>query len=102
MKVKRYLSSMLFLGGWLYINYQIYLGATTGEFNPIGRGVGLVSYDASPIWFYITIGLTIIFSVIYSALILWFVHSAIDRKVRAYGGNYNANTFKAILRGLRK
>ena len=93
---------MLFLGAWLYTNYQIYIGVTTGEFNPIGKGQGLVSYEASPIWFYITIGITILFSVLCSALIICAVCSAIDRKVRAYGGNYNLNTFKAILRGLRK
>jgi len=93
---------MLFLGGWFYINYQIYIGVTTGAFNPIGKGLSLASYDVSPIWFYITIGLTTIFSVICSALTLWFICSAIDRKVRAYGGNYNFNTFKAIIRGIRK
>ena len=93
---------MLFIAGWFYINYQIYMGVATGEFNPIGKGVGLVSYDESPIWFYITIGITTIFSVICSVLILWFMYSAFDRKVRAYGGNYNINTFKAILLGLKK
>lgn len=102
MKVKRFLSSILFLGGWFYVNYQIYVGVTTGKFNPIGKGVGLVSYEVSPIWFYITIGLTIIFSLLCLALIIWFICRAIDRKVRAYGGHYNLNTFKAILRGLKK
>ncbi|GAB1266718.1 hypothetical protein [Aurantivibrio infirmus] len=102
MKAKRYLSRALFIGGWFYINYQIYLGLTTGKFNPIGKGVSLASYEASPVWFYISIGLTILFSVICTALIFWFFFSAINRKVKAYGGNYNENTFKAILRGLRK
>lgn len=93
---------MLFIAGWFYINYQIFMGVTTGEFNPIGRGVSQVSYDESPIWFYITIGLTIIFSVFCLAIILWFMFNSFDRKVKAYGGNYNTNTFKSILRGLKK
>ncbi len=102
MNLKRYLSSVLLTGGWFYINYQIYMGFDTGEFNPIGKGVGVVSLDESPIWFYIAIGVTIIFSVLCSALILWSICNTLDRKFRAYGGNYNLNTFKAILRGLRK
>jgi ABC-type uncharacterized transport system permease subunit len=102
MKIKNVLFSILVLGGCFYINYQIYLGVTTGEFNPVGRGQGLVSYEASPLWFYLTIGITILFSVLCTALIMSFFCSAIDSKVRAYGGNYNLNTFKAILRGLRK
>lgn len=102
MKMKHVLSSMLALCGWFFINYKIYIGVTTGEFNPIGKGQGLVSYEASPIWFCITMGITVLFSILCTALIVWFVCSAIDSKVRAYGGNYNLNTFKAILRGLRK
>ncbi|GAB1266716.1 hypothetical protein [Aurantivibrio infirmus] len=102
MKAKHLISSVVFVGGWLYINYQIYLGLTTGEFNPVGRGVSLVSYEASPVWFYISIGLTIFFSVICAALILRFLFSTINSKVKAYGGNFSINTFKAILRGFTK
>ena len=102
MNMKSVLSSMLALCGLFYFNYQIYIGVTTEKFNPIGKGQGLVSYEASPIWFYITIGITSLFSVLCTVLIMWFICSAIDSKVRAYGGNYNLNTIKAILRGLRK
>ena len=78
MKMKHFLLSVLALCGWFFINYQIYTGVTTGEFNPIGKGRDLVSYDASPIWFYITMGITVLFSIVCTALIVWFICSAID------------------------
>jgi len=102
MKVKGYITSIIFIGGWFYINYQIYLALATGEFNPIGKGVRLASYSESPIWFVISLGFTIAFSLIGLALVVWSARNAIDRRVRSYGGNYNINTFRAILRGWRQ
>jgi uncharacterized membrane protein len=100
MKVERIFVGVIFFGIWCYINYQIYIGMTTGIFNPFGKGIRLVSYSESPIFFCFSMGVTIIFSLIFMALIVSSIYSVVDRKVRAYGGNYNINTFKAIIRGL--
>jgi len=101
MKVKSCITSTIRIGGWFYVNYIIYLALVTGEFNPIGKSVRLVSYGESPIWFVISLGFTVAFSFIFLVLVVCSARDMIDRKVRSYGGNYNLNTFRAIMREWR-
>jgi hypothetical protein len=102
MKMKKLFSNLILAMGWVYVNVQIYLGFATGELNGIGRSARLVSREEEPAWFFIVMGLTIVFSLMLLGLAIFSLHGYVDRKVRAYGGNYNANTFKSIIQGLRK
>jgi hypothetical protein len=100
--MKNILSNVALGVGWLYISFQLYLGFTTGVLNGIGRSARLVSKQDEPLWFYFVMAATIMFNLVILVLFLYSMFSAVDRKVKAYGGNYNINTFKAIFRGLRK
>jgi len=100
--MKNFLSNVILGSGWLYVSFQIYLGLTTGEINGIGRSARLISKQEEPIWFHFVMGATILFNLVLLALFLYSLFTVIDRKVKAYGGNYNISTFKAIIRGLRK
>jgi hypothetical protein len=100
--MKHFLSNITLGAAWFYISFQIYIGFTTGELNGIGRSARLVSQQQEPIWFYFVMCATILFNLVLLFFFLYSLFVIIDRKVKAYGGNYNINTFKAIIRGLRR
>lgn len=100
--MKNFLSNLILGAAWLYISFQLYLGFSTGELNGIGRSARVVSKQEEPIWFHFVMGATIIFNLVVLGFFLYSLFAVVDRKVKAYGGNYNTNTFKAIFRGLRK
>ena len=93
-----------------YLSFKIYKAFTIGEFtSPFCRGSScgaVVSLVESPVEYWsililmICIASIIVIGVVFVGVI--FVREKMVEKVRAFGGNYNKNTFKAILRSLWK
>jgi hypothetical protein len=71
----------------------------TGEINIRGAYYRL---DTGPVAFYLWVGFTVIMLFVWLVMFLSGIFTAIDIKVKAFGGNYNKNTFKAIVRNVFK
>lgn len=87
--MKNIFSNLALGAAWLYISFQLYFGFTTGELSGLGRSARTVSKQEEPIWFYFVMGTTIMINLVLLALFLYSLFVVIDRKVKAYGGNYN-------------
>ncbi len=98
-----------------YATYQVYLAFTIGEFDVpfCKRNCGVVSQTESPIEFWFSLITSGMITTVYLVLLIVtiiglvfigtiYIREKIEQKVKAYGGNYNVNTFKAILRGIWK
>lgn len=95
----RVFGSLLLSCFWCYINYQIYLGLTIRELNvPLGRSRHIISHVESPIEFWVCFTSTVMLSLAFCLFVLFNIYLNVDEEVKAFGGNYNVNTFRAIFR----
>tara|TARA_R110001599_G_scaffold304498_1_gene510770 strand:- start:832 stop:1146 length:315 start_codon:yes stop_codon:yes gene_type:complete len=95
LKLRKVLGFIGWLLAGIYFVYQCIHAFTAGEI--VGRRGSLYTYQDEPIMFFIALVLCLI-------LLLGVVFLGcftIDKKVKQFGGNYNFNTFKAIVRGQR-
>jgi hypothetical protein len=91
--------NFLFFAFSCYLFYQAFCGIIFGEFMfPSRSGSEFVSFEESPFSFIPKLGFTVLLAFVFLIVVLFDVHARIDKKVKAYGGNYNLNTFKAILK----
>jgi hypothetical protein len=58
----------------------------------------IFKYSENPKMFVVTIILMVSLTLMWAYLIGSSIFDSIDKKVKSFGGNYNINTFKAILR----
>jgi len=65
-------------------------------------GTAVVKYVESPISYTVSIILMVTILLLWVYLIGSEALNSIDKKVKAFGGNYNINTFKAILKNTFK
>lgn len=77
------------------MSYLIVMAVSTGEINIRGA---LYSVQASPIGFYVGIGFSLVVLIIWVAIASSNILTAVDSRVKKFGGNYNKNTFKAIIK----
>jgi hypothetical protein len=81
------------------LSYLISMALGTGEINIRGAHHYL---DTGPVAFYLWVGFAVIMLIVWLVMFLSGIFTAIDIKVKAFGGNYNKNTFKAIVRNALK
>lgn len=79
------------------ITYLIVMAVSTGEINIRGASY-YVKKD--PVAFYLAIGFSLVVLIGWVAMASSNIFSSIDTKVKQFGGNYNKNTFKAIIKSV--
>lgn len=77
------------------MSYLIVMAISTGEINIRGAHY---SVQTNPIAFYVGIGFSLLLLIIWVAIASSNIFSAVDSRVKKFGGNYNKNTFKAIVK----
>ena len=77
------------------ISYLTVTAVSAGEINIRGASY---SVKTDPIAFYIAMGFSLAVLVLWVALAASNIFGAIDSGVKKFGGNYNKNTFKAVIR----
>jgi len=93
-KFARYIFDFCILGVSLYL---LTVAIESGEAQ---LRTSVVSYDESPVIYTIFIIVMIAIIGIWIAIIGSKIHRSIDKKIKAFGGSYNINTFKAVLKNM--
>ena len=81
------------------ISYLIVTAVSTGEINIRGA---YYSVKTDPILFYVAIGFSVAVLIIWVSIASSNIFGTIDSRVKKFGGNYNKNTFKAIIKNAFK
>jgi len=97
--IGKFISGFALFGASIILNFILYDAITTGE---IRRQSRTIQYEVAPIEFITQFGFILFLSLLTLVLIIISCYTSIDKKIAAYGNNYNLNTFKAILRGKSK
>ena len=93
------ISFLVFVAAELYLSLQLYNAATFKAFTKVGRGNNrLVSLESEPIIFWLALIVVLVFFLILGWIIIMEICLRIDNKFKEFGGNYNINTVKAIIR----
>ena len=93
----------MFIAAELYIGLQIYNAAILKSFTTVGpRGGGnLVSLESEPVSFWVASICALVLFLLLGWFIVIEVCFEVDKKIKEFGGNYNINTLKAIIRSWR-
>jgi len=98
-KLKRLFVQVLLLSACIFFGLQIYKAFTTVTFFIYGKASRFIEFGETPIMFSLFLLTYIVLFIIFFGLIIYPLFTWVDHQFKAYGGNYNLNTLKAIIRG---
>ena len=101
--MKGTITFLAFIATELYLGLQIYNAAILKAFTTVGpRGGGnLVSLESEPVIFWVALICALALFLLLGWVVLIEVCFWVDKKIKEFGGNYNINTLKAIIRSWR-
>jgi ABC-type multidrug transport system permease subunit len=94
--IKNYLGYLVSTSIFIWVVYSLYSAAVLGSI--VGLKGRIFTFTDDPVFFLFTLFLYIVFFALYGVSIA----NLVNKKMKKYGGNYNLNTLRAMIRHAAK